>query len=99
MAKNKLDNGEINHVCTPESSEKMMETLDQAEKSNNKKSGNNNADDFNLSDIEDEENKRKLLELDLKINCETLTRGERRKLQNQRNVLRAKIKKMFQQED
>jgi hypothetical protein len=56
------------------------------------------ANDFNLSDLEDEDKKRKLLELDFQIDNDQLTRGERRKLQNQRNVLKSRIKKELENE-
>ncbi len=48
--------------------------------------------DLNLSDL-DEDQKKELLELEAQIENESLTRGERRRLQNKRNVLKAKIKK------
>ena len=48
--------------------------------------------DLNLSDL-DEDQKKELLELEAQIENESLTRGERRRLQKKRNVLKAKIKK------
>jgi len=47
---------------------------------------------INLSEL-DEDQKRELLDLDRQIEKDDLTRGERRRLQNKRNVLKAKIKK------
>ena len=55
-------------------------------------------DDIKLSDLEDEDQKRELLDLELQIENEALTRGERRRLQNKRNVLKAKIKKELESE-
>ena len=49
--------------------------------------------EINLSDLEDQDQKDKILELDEQIKNSSLTRGERRRIQNKRNVLRAKIKK------
>jgi hypothetical protein len=53
--------------------------------------------DFNLSDLE-EEQRRELVELEMQIEKDNLTRGERRRLQNKRNVLKAKIKKELETE-
>ena len=53
--------------------------------------------DFNLSDLE-EEQKKELLDLEMQIERDNLTRGERRRLQNKRNVLKAKIKKELETE-
>ena len=53
--------------------------------------------DFNLSDLE-EEQKKELLDLEMQIEKDNLTRGERRRLQNKRNVLKAKIKKELETE-
>jgi hypothetical protein len=39
-----------------------------------------------------------LLDLELQIGNDALTRGERRRLQNKRNVLKAKIKKELETE-
>jgi hypothetical protein len=55
-------------------------------------------EEINLSDIDDEVKKRELLDLEIQIDNEQLTRGERRRLQNKRNVLRAKIKKEMEME-
>lgn len=52
---------------------------------------------INLSDLEDDQ-KKELLELEKQIEREDLTRGERRRLQNKRNVLKAKIKKELETE-
>ena len=52
---------------------------------------------INLSDLEDEQ-KQELVELERQIEREDLTRGERRRLQNKRNVLKAKIKKDLETE-
>ena len=65
----------------------------------NKKIHNYQVDEeINLSDIEDKEKKRELVELEFQIDNDDLTRGERRRLQNKRNVLRAKIKKELETE-
>ena len=53
--------------------------------------------DFNLSDLE-EDQRRELVELEMQIEKDNLTRGERRRLQNKRNVLKAKIKKELETE-
>ena len=53
--------------------------------------------DFNLSDL-DEEQRKELVELEMQIEKDSLTRGERRRLQNKRNVLKAKIKKELETE-
>ena len=53
--------------------------------------------DFNLSDLEEDQRK-ELLELEMQIEKDNLTRGERRRLQNKRNVLKAKIKKELETE-
>ena len=55
-------------------------------------------EDLNLSDLE-EDQRRELLELEMQIENENLTRGERRRLQNKRNVLKAKIKKELETEN
>ena len=54
--------------------------------------------DIALSDI-DEDQRKELLSLELQIDSENLTRGERRRLQNKRNVLKAKIKKELETEN
>lgn len=65
------------------------------ERVNNKEYQEDN--DLALSDLE--ENQRKeLLDLEMQIESENLTRGERRRLQNKRNVLKAKIKKELETE-
>jgi hypothetical protein len=51
-----------------------------------------------MSDLE-EDQRRELLELEMQIENENLTRGERRRLQNKRNVLKAKIKKELETEN
>lgn len=53
--------------------------------------------EFNLSDLEEDQRK-ELLDLEMQIEKENLTRGERRRLQNKRNVLKAKIKKELETE-
>lgn len=58
----------------------------------------NDDNDINLSDLEDEDQKRELMDLELQIENDQLTRGERRRLQNKRNVLKAKIKKELETE-
>ena len=50
-----------------------------------------------MSDLE-EEQKKELLDLEMQIEKDNLTRGERRRLQNKRNVLKAKIKKELETE-
>ena len=52
---------------------------------------------INLSDL-DEDQKKELVELEKQIERDDLTRGERRRLQNKRNVLKAKIKKDLETE-
>ena len=53
--------------------------------------------DINLSDLEDDQRK-ELLDLEHKIDNKDLSRGERRRLQNRRNVLKAKFKKELHME-
>lgn len=55
-------------------------------------------EDLNLSDLE-EHYRTELLELEMQIENENLTRGERRRLQNKRNVLKTKIKKDLETEN
>lgn len=50
-----------------------------------------------MSDLE-EDQKKELLDLEMQIEKDNLTRGERRRLQNKRNVLKAKIKKELETE-
>lgn len=57
----------------------------------------NEDNDLNLSDL-DEDQRKELVELEMQIEQANLTRGERRRLQNKRNVLKAKIKKELETE-
>lgn len=68
-------------------------------KANNKKNQKdyNEDNDLNLSDL-DEDQRKELVELEMQIEQANLTRGERRRLQNKRNVLKAKIKKELETE-
>mgnify|MGYP001342956055 FL=1 len=50
-----------------------------------------------MSDL-DEDQRKELVELEMQIEQANLTRGERRRLQNKRNVLKAKIKKELETE-
>ncbi len=51
-----------------------------------------------MSDLEDDQRK-ELQDLESQIENENLTRGERRRLQNKRNVLKSKIKKELETEN
>lgn len=53
--------------------------------------------DINLSEL-DEDQRKELVDLEMQIEQANLTRGERRRLQNKRNVLKAKIKKELETE-
>jgi|TARA_B110001450_G_C17492171_1_gene428793 hypothetical protein len=55
-------------------------------------------DDLNMSDL-DEDQRKELQDLETHIENESLTRGERRRLQNKRNVLKSKIKKELETEN
>ena len=59
---------------------------------------NDVVDDINLSDLDDDNLKREFFDLELQIDNESLTRGERRRLQNKRNLLKTKIKKELESE-
>ena len=55
-------------------------------------------DDLNMSDL-DEDQRKELQDLEADIEKDSLTRGERRRLQNKRNVLKSKIKKELETEN
>jgi hypothetical protein len=73
--------------------------LGAAKQKRNRAAGKEYQEDneFNLSDLEEDQRK-ELLELEMQIEKDNLTRGERRRLQNKRNVLKAKIKKELETE-